>query len=140
MPSDSRARSLVDLGGRRVCATPRSTTLKRIADDPSHPIPVVVPQRTDCLVALQQGKVDAIASDDAILLGFREQDPNTKLIGPRLEDEPYGMAIDKRHPEFVRYVNGVLARMRADGTWQRIYRRWLGDLAATPQPPVARYR
>ena len=34
-------------------------------------------------MALQQGKVDAIASDDAILLGFREQDPNTKLIGPR---------------------------------------------------------
>ena len=34
------------------------------------------------------------------------------------------------HPDFVRFVNGVLARMRADGTWRRIYRKWL------PGPPA----
>lgn len=139
VPKSSRARSLADLGGRRVCATAASTTLRRIARDRSHPIPYRVAQRTDCLVALQQGKVDAIASDDAILLGFRAQDPNTKLIGPPLEDEPYGMAIDKRHPEFVRYVNAVLERLRRDGTWRRLSRRWLGDLAPTATAPVPRY-
>ena len=139
VPASSRARSLADLGGRRVCATAGSTTLQRIARDPSHPIPYPVAQRTDCLVELQQGRVDAIASDDAILLGFRAQDPNTKLIGPALEDEPYGMAIDKRHPEFVRYVNAVLERVRGDGTWRRLHSRWLDDLAPAATPPAARY-
>jgi|tagenome__1003787_1003787.scaffolds.fasta_scaffold20961130_2 polar amino acid transport system substrate-binding protein len=140
VPASSPARSLADLGGRRVCATKASTTLKRIAKDASHPIPYPVSQRTDCLVLLQQGTVDAIASDDTILLGFHDQDPKTKLIGPRLEDEFYGIAINKRHPDLVRYVNGVLERLRRDGTWQRLYRRWLSDLAASSSPPPARYR
>lgn len=139
VPASSPARSLAGLGGKRVCATAGSTTLQYVANHPSHPIPSPVDQRTDCLVDLQQNMVDAIAADDAILLGFLAQDPNTKLIGPRLEEEPYGMAIRKGNPEFVRFVNGVLARMRRDGTWQRIHRRWLGDLAPAASPPVPHY-
>jgi polar amino acid transport system substrate-binding protein len=98
-----------------------------------------VAQRTDCLVALQQGAADAISTDDAILLGFKAQDPYTKIIGPRFSDEPYGIAISKSHPEFVRFVNGVLERMRADGTWRGIYARWLGRYYRTPAPPAPHY-
>jgi polar amino acid transport system substrate-binding protein len=90
-------------------------------------------------VALQQGNVAAIASDDAILYGFAAQDPYTKLVGPRFTDEPYGMAIAKSHPDFVRFVNAVLAQMRADGTWRADYRKWLGRVAPTPAPPTAHY-
>lgn len=133
VPSDSTARSGADLRGRRVCATQTSTSivaLKRYPGVIRHP----VAQRTDCLVALQRGEVDAITSDDAILWGFQAQDPYTKLIGPVIEPEPYGMAISKHRPDLVRFVNGVLARMRADGTWARLYRKWL---PGTPrQPPV----
>jgi polar amino acid transport system substrate-binding protein len=136
----SSARGLADLGGRRVCATTGSTSLQRIASDPAKPVPYPVAQRTDCLVALQDGRVDAISSDDAILLGFKAQDPNTKIVGGRLADEPYGMAIDRSHPEFVRFVNGVLDRMRRDGTWQAIHRKWIGRLATTPSAPRPRYR
>ena len=140
VPRNSRARGIGDLGGKRVCATVGSTSLARVAGARSKPIPKGVPQRTDCLVAIQQGEVDAISSDDAILLGFKAQDPNTKIVGPPLADEPYGIAITKNHPEFVRFVNGVLERMRADGTWARIHRKWLGRLTPTPPPPQARYR
>lgn len=136
----SSARGLADLGGRRVCATTGSTSLQRIASDPAKPVPYPVAQRTDCLVALQDGRVDAISSDDAILLGFKAQDPNTKIVGRRLADEPYGMAIDRSHPEFVRFVNGVLDRMRRDGTWKAIHRNWIGRLATTPSAPRPRYR
>lgn len=137
--SNSHARGLGDLGGKRVCATTSSTTLQRIKRDPAKPIPYPVPQRTDCLVALQEGRVTAISSDDAILLGFRAQDPNTKIIGRRLADEPYGIAIARNHPELVRFVNGVLEDLRRDGRWKAIHRRWLGGLAPTPSPPAARY-
>ena len=136
VPSRSSARSLRDLGGKRVCATQGSTTISALKAYPKV-VPYPVAQRTDCLVALQRGEADAITSDDAILLGYRAQDPYTKVIGPAIEPEPYGMAISRRHPDFVRFVNRELARMRADGTWRRLYRKWL---PGTPRQPATHYR
>jgi polar amino acid transport system substrate-binding protein len=145
VPKTSHVRGIGDLSGEKVCVTKKGTARKYLAtyaaDHPKrHPIRYQVDQRTDCLVALQQGAVAAIASDDAILLGFARQDPYTKLVGPRFTDEPYGMAISKSHPDFVRFVNGVLARVRADGTWSALYRKWLGSVARTRPAPHALYR
>jgi polar amino acid transport system substrate-binding protein len=140
VPVTSNARGLQDLGGRRVCASAQSAPIAVIEQQPSHPIAVDAPQAIDCLVYLQQGRIDAISTDNSILLGFKAQDPYTKLIGPSLADVPYGMAISKAHPDFVRFVNGVLAQLRVDGTWRRIYaRRLLNFAPPIPAPPPARY-
>jgi polar amino acid transport system substrate-binding protein len=87
---------------------------------------------------LQEGKVAAISTDDAVLAGLMAQDPETKIVGPPLASAPYGLAISLQHPDFVRFVNAVLARMRADGEWAAIYSRWIGTPA--PAPPPAHYR
>jgi polar amino acid transport system substrate-binding protein len=50
------------------------------------------------------------------------------------------MAIKKESVDLVRFVNGVLDRIRADGTWTRLYDKWLSALGATPRPPTPRYR
>jgi polar amino acid transport system substrate-binding protein len=141
VPSNSPAHGVKDLGGKRVCAALGSTTIATLKGLRPRVVPYGVAQRTDCLVALQQGLVQAVSSDDSILLGFEAQDPFTKIVGGPLAAEPYGMAISKDHPEFVRFVNGVLERMRADGTWRRIYARWITNIthAKTPVPPKAQY-
>jgi polar amino acid transport system substrate-binding protein len=140
VPSNSSARSVGDLGGKRVCVTRGSTSLETLERQRPRPVAYPVEQRTDCLVALQEGRVAAVTSDDSILLGFEAQDPDTKIVGPRFANEPYGMAISKAHPDFVSFVNGVLARVRADGTWRSIYQRWLGGLTPSiPAPPAATY-
>jgi polar amino acid transport system substrate-binding protein len=138
VPTNSPARGIGDLGGQRVCATAGSTPIDTLRREPSHPIAWGLPQGIDCLVALQQGTVAAISTDDSILLGFRKQDPYTKIVGSKLADEPYGMAIDPRHPEFVRFVNAVLQRMRTDGTWEALARKWLGA-GAPSSPPTPHY-
>ncbi len=137
VPKSSAAKGIDDLGGRRVCAAAGSTSIANIAHARSHPVPVSVADWTDCLVMLQQGQVDAISTDDTILAGMAAQDPNTKLVGDRFTDEPYGVAVSRSAPDLVRFVNGVLDRMRADGSWAAIYTRWLGGPA--PAPPMARY-
>ena len=132
---DSTATSLASLRGQKVCATSGSDSLAVIKADKA--VPVAVPYWTDCLVLLQQGDVAAISTDDSILDGLAAQDPWTKLIGPRLTDEPYGLAISKQHPEFVRFVNAVLQQLRTDGQWAKSYTHWIGGPA--PAPPPAQY-
>jgi polar amino acid transport system substrate-binding protein len=140
VPSNSSATSLSDLAGEPVCASNGSVPLYYIAHH-SRAIPVGLPSATDCLVDLQQGKVAAISTDNAILLGFNAQDPETKIVGQSFEPAPYGMAISKAHPDFVRFVNAVLERMRVDGTWKNIYRNNLGTVSpTTPTPPTPSYR
>lgn len=142
VPSNSAVRGLQDLRGKKVCATAGSTSIENLRNSAFHPIPYPEPLRTDCLVALQQGRVAAISTDDAILYGLQTQDPYTKIVGTRFTSEPYGMAINKGHADLVRFVNAVLARMRGDGTWASIYEKWLGRVthAPAPAPPQAHYR
>ena len=57
-----------------------------------------------------------------------------------ITDEPYGLGIAKDNVYFVRYVNAVLERLRADGGWAKIYNRWLAEsLGPAPEPPAPVY-
>jgi polar amino acid transport system substrate-binding protein len=132
---NSSATSLDDLHGQKVCATSGSDSVDRIRQH--HAVPVKVPYWTDCLVLLQQGSVAAISTDDSILDGLAAQDPWIKIIGKPLTDEPYGLAISKQHPEFVRFVNAVLQQLRTDGQWKASYAHWLGN--PVQDPPSAHY-
>jgi polar amino acid transport system substrate-binding protein len=132
---NSSATSLDDLHGQKVCATSGSDSIDRILQH--HAVPAKVQYWTDCLVQLQQGSVAAISTDDSILDGLAAQDPWTKIIGKALTDEPYGLAISKQHPEFVRFVNAVLQQLRTDGQWKASYAKWLGH--PVPSPPSAQY-
>jgi polar amino acid transport system substrate-binding protein len=138
--SDSTAQGIQDLGGQKVCAVTGSTSLDNIRSALSHPVPYAVDDWTDCLVALQRYQVDAISTDDSILAGLAAQDPYTKVVGPSFSPQPYGLAISQQHRDFVRFVNGVLDRMRADGTWTALYNKWLAaHLGPAPPPPKATY-
>lgn len=139
--SASKAKGIQDLGGKKVCAAKGSTSFDNIGKVASKPIPVARPGFGDCLVAFQQNEVDAISTDDTILVGLAAQDPYAKVVGERYTEEPYGMAMNNDHPEFTRFVNAVLAKNRADGTWKRTYTKWLGTSGGpAPEPPVAQYR
>jgi polar amino acid transport system substrate-binding protein len=141
VPSTSTAKGLNDLAGKRVCATKGSVPYLILVKHYPRIIPVQAPYAIDCLAYLQEGRVDAISTDDAILNAIHKQDPFTKFAGPPIAPGPYGMAVSKAHPEFVRFVNGVLAEMRANGTWSALYKesaqKTLGG--PVPAPPPATY-
>jgi len=90
-------------------------------------------------VLLQLNRIDAISTDDTILAGMAAQDPQTKVIGRALGGEPYGIGVSLEHPEFVRFINGVLSQMKQDGRWTAIYNKWMGRYGTAPQPPRGTY-
>ena len=137
---NSAVQGIDDLRGKKVCATATSRSLAAIRSAASHPVPVAVDDWAECLVRFQTGQVDAISTDDAILLGLAAQDPNARIVGDSMGDAPYGIGVGQAHPDLLRLVNATLEQVRADGRWSAAYGRWLGRFGSTPAPPVARYR
>jgi polar amino acid transport system substrate-binding protein len=136
---DSAISRASDLSGKRVCAVEGTTSLTRIQQITPPPQIVSVVTWADCLVALQQRQVDAVSTDDTILAGLVSQDPYLHIVGPSLDEQPYGIGINLANTGLVRFVNGTLERIRRDGTWNTLYRKWLTVLGQAPAPPPARY-
>jgi polar amino acid transport system substrate-binding protein len=138
-PRDSTITKAADLSGKRVCVARGTTSLSRIQEIAPPPTIVSVVNWADCLVAMQQREIDAVSTDDSILAGLVEEDPYLHIVGPNLATQPYGVGINLENTGLVRFVNGTLERIRRDGTWNTLYRKWLTVLGPAPAPPPPRY-
>jgi len=145
VPREVTATTLDGLGpDARVCAASGSTSVGELRKLPVPPVVVEAASHTECLSLLQQGRIDAVSTDDTILAGMVVQDPNVTIVGDRLTDEHYGLGLPPGHDDWVRYVNGVLENVRSSGRWAEIYNQWLlGPMSSinptTPTPPPAVY-
>ncbi|BDY32313.1 glutamate ABC transporter substrate-binding protein [Mycolicibacterium mageritense] len=140
VPRGSAVRGPADLAEKRVCSGLATTSIATVARVAPRANIVGMQNFDDCLVALQQGQVDAVSTDDALLVGMAMQDPNLEIVGPGLENEPYGIGVNKAEEDLVRAVNASLERIRRDGTWEALYRRWFSMLGPAPSPPTPKYR
>jgi polar amino acid transport system substrate-binding protein len=138
-PRESDIAGPSDLSGKRVCVASGTTSQRRVQEIDPPPTIVTVVSWADCLVALQQYEVDAISTDDAILAGLVSQDPYLHIVGPSMAEQPYGIGVSLANAGLVRVVNATLERIRTDGTWNTLYRKWLTVLGPAPSPPVPRY-
>ena len=78
----------------------------------------------EAFTALQSGQGDAMTTDNAILLGMADENPEYTLAGGAFTNEPYGIAINKGQKDFLDAVNKALKDMLADGTYEKIYQKW----------------
>ncbi|HZX05866.1 glutamate ABC transporter substrate-binding protein [Kribbella sp.] len=137
---DSAAKGLKDLSGKTICAPAGSTSLDNLKKANPQINPVTADTDTGCLVLFQQGKADGISGDDTVLAGDAAQDPYAKVLNERISNEPYGLGINKNNVDFVRFVNGVLAQMKAGPEWMDSYNKWLApDLGPLKAPPTPAY-
>lgn len=141
VPKGSGITEVENLAGRRVCSSAGSTTAQVLLDQPVDLQVVTRPGVSSCVVELLAGRVEAVSSDDVILAGMAAQDPQIEVVGRALDNTDYAIGISKQTPDLVRFVNGVLAEARADGSLAASDQLWFGDhLSPVPLPPPADYR
>ncbi|WP_424210751.1 glutamate ABC transporter substrate-binding protein [Streptomyces sp. BI20] len=135
-----------DLNEKRLCSVTGSTSAENVRQKLAPKAALVeLGNYSDCVVALGEGVVDAVTTDDAILAGFAarpEHRGKFRLLGLRLSDEKYGIGIDKKDPETRGKVNDALRRLGSDGSWQSFVKRNFegASYRNEPMPPVTETR
>lgn len=132
-----------DLNGKKVCSVTGSTSLKNVQEKaPQADVSTVFDKYSLCVEALNDGRVEAVTTDDIILLGFVAEDPdNLKVVGNPFTQEPYGIGLKKGDQALRDFVNDSLEAAYADGSWAEAFEATVGTSgvdAPTP-PPVDRY-
>ncbi|WP_405094951.1 glutamate ABC transporter substrate-binding protein [Micromonospora sp. NBC_01412] len=117
------------LDGKTVCSVTGSTPAKRIQQE--HPKAKL--QQFDsyskCLPLLENGKVDAVTTDDIILAGYAAQTQYAgkfKVVGKPFSSEPYGIGLKKDDKEGCEKVNEILKAAASDGTYKTAWDATLG--------------
>lgn len=131
---------VTDLNGKRVCSGKGSTSEKNITAAAPQAVLELQDTYPPCLILLQQGRVDAVSTDETILFGLVKQDPNTKIVGPYFSAEPYGIGVKQNKNNdrngFVDLINRTLVATIQDGRWAKAYKQWItpvsGDEKKTP--------
>ncbi|KDE38965.1 Lysine-arginine-ornithine-binding periplasmic protein precursor [Nitrincola lacisaponensis] len=83
----------------------------------------------DMLTGLTTGRVDAIIADDVpVYVALAESDLAIKMVDVgELPRWPAAISIQKNKPELLAALNTALEEIKADGTYQSIVDKWIGE-------------
>jgi ABC-type amino acid transport substrate-binding protein len=129
-----------DLGGKRVGVVPNTTTEKALAQALTEASVkaniVTLNDHGDGLRGLEEGRLDAYASDRLLLAGLQStaRDPSKLKLSPEFFSyEPYALMLRRGDNAFQANVDRTLSHLYRSGGLVKIYERWFGPFsAATP--------
>ncbi|MBW3610616.1 MAG: glutamate ABC transporter substrate-binding protein [Actinobacteria bacterium] len=134
---------LDDLNGKRVCSVSGSTPLQNVRTNAPGAEVTEFDVYTKCADAMRDGRVDAVTTDNVILLGLVEQYGAEvfEVVGDPFTTEPYGIGIPKGDDQFRTFINDRLEEIYANGEWTEAFKRTVGAVTdEIPEPPpVDRY-
>ena len=85
----------------------------------------------DAIAALRQGKVRAVVMDEMPAKRYLSEIEGLTVMDKALSEENYAIGFKKGNAELVEQVNKILAEMKADGTLDAIFTRYLaGDYSS----------
>ncbi|HVK26281.1 MAG TPA: transporter substrate-binding domain-containing protein [Actinokineospora sp.] len=116
-------RTLADLTGKTICVTSGSTSAKQLRE---LGFPVSVTEKDvyeQCRLALRDGQVDALSTDQLILYGLQKVDKETYVV-PEIafgQQERYGIGLPKGDKAKCEAVTTQIRTFLIDGYWDRFF-------------------
>ncbi|MGW6985091.1 glutamate ABC transporter substrate-binding protein [Streptomyces sp. NPDC054932] len=120
-----------DLNSKSLCSVSGSTSAENLRKNLAPKAGLLeMSGYADCVVALQESRVDAMTTDNSILAGYAARKGNEnkfKLLGQNLSNENYGIGVKKGNKELQRKINDALKKMVADGSWEAAVKKNFGE-------------
>jgi glutamate transport system substrate-binding protein len=139
---DTSINGIQDLNGKKVCSVQGSTSEKNLKEKAPQAEAVLFDTYSKCAEALGDGRVQAVTTDNVILLGLIDKSQGAyRLVGKPFTEEPYGIGMKKGATDLRNFVNDELEKMYQDGRWKTAFEKTAGKVEkTTPEPPkVDRY-
>ena len=128
-----------DLEGKKIGTAKGSTSEQNVAKAVPSATVLSFDDYPQAVLALQQGKVIAVTTDESILagqLGKLNKNPATKgqyeIPDIQISKEPYGLGVRKGDTKFLNFVNATLLEMEKNGEAKKIFERWFGPNTDSP--------
>ncbi|WP_412677100.1 transporter substrate-binding domain-containing protein [Bacillus atrophaeus] len=124
----SAIKSVKDLKkGTKVLAVKGSTSSQNIREKAPDATVLEFENYAEAFTALKSGQGEALTTDNAILYGMADENKDYQLTGKTFTDEPYGIAVKKGQSELVKEINASLKKMKSDGRYNEIYKKWIKE-------------
>jgi len=131
--------SLKDLEGKKIGTAKGSTSEQNVKKSVPSATVLSFDDYPQGVLALQQGKVIAVTTDESILagqLGKLEKNAATKgkfeIPEIAISEEPYGIGMRKGDTHFVKFVNDTILAMEKSGEAKKIFEKWFGPKTDSP--------
>jgi polar amino acid transport system substrate-binding protein len=132
-------KTLKDLEGKKIGTAKGSTSEQNVAKSVPSATVLSFDDYPQGVLAVQQGKVIAVTTDESILagqLGKLEKNPATKgkfeIPDLAISSEPYGLGMRKGDTNWVKFVNDTLLEMEKNGEAKKLFEKWFGPNSDSP--------
>jgi glutamate transport system substrate-binding protein len=127
-----------DLAGKKVCSVAGSTPAENIRTNYPQAQLVEFDVYSKCAEALKNDQVQAVTTDNVILLGLISKDQEAfELVDKPFTKEPYGIGLKKGDTAFRDFINDTLEKAVKDGRYLKAWADTAGKVAKRePTPPA----
>jgi glutamate transport system substrate-binding protein len=115
-----------DMAGHKVCSITGSTPIQYVKENHPGVETVEFDNMAQCVDALTSGQVDAVTTDEALLVGYTTLAPDElKVVGKPFTSEGFGIGVAKVDDALRKFVNQLL--IEKSDVLQQIYDDNLGS-------------
>ncbi|NOU74315.1 transporter substrate-binding domain-containing protein [Paenibacillus sp. LMG 31458] len=121
---NDKIKGIEDLKGKKV-AVQIGTKSVKFLEESHKDIPLVkVEKNTEMFLELETGKVEAVVTGGPAAMTYAKEKGTVKVLPKGLTQEFYGYGIRKDNPEFQKAVNEALVKIKANGKYNEIFKKW----------------
>ncbi|MFZ4286181.1 glutamine ABC transporter substrate-binding protein [Variovorax sp. HJSM1_2] len=115
---------LADLDGKKVSVQVGTKSVSYLEQNFPKVQRVEVEKNQEMFNLVDIGRADAAVTGKPAAYQYVRTRPGLKVLQEQITTEEYGMAIRKDSPELTKAVNAALAKLKADGSYDAIVKKW----------------
>jgi polar amino acid transport system substrate-binding protein len=122
--SNTSIKKLADLDNKKVSVQVGTKSVAYLTEKYPKVQRVEVEKNQEMFNLVDIGRADAAVTGKPAAYQYVRTRGGLKVLPEQITTEEYGMAIRKDTPELTKAVNGAIEKLKADGTYDQIVKKW----------------